>query len=298
MANPNTIIVLGPSPESYYVGHGRRHFIENMVPGFMNHAATELNVSMTRWASVSKNGQTWIEYNVAKDNFHFNGDIHQSIRDHLSGTNNKIPAEFVSFPDSDDPAHYFVKGKNGRWTATLPDYFVQRLLKIQREVPGFDNILTGVLFGKGKTNIVCSTNGFDADLDDDEVKDEGHPLYKVLLEFSTPGEGWCIERGSTLCFYDSRYFYLKFKKPNESTIRMSWNLPPPIAEKLEALREEAKKPEEQMALMQQDQMWMNLATARMNNQMQMTNAMVSIMNQGALNIRAAASGGTVVTRYY
>lgn len=47
--NPNTIVVLGPTPESYYVGYGRRHFVENMSPSFTNHAKTALNITMSRW---------------------------------------------------------------------------------------------------------------------------------------------------------------------------------------------------------------------------------------------------------
>ncbi|KAJ6569804.1 hypothetical protein DFH09DRAFT_1362972 [Mycena vulgaris] len=244
--NPNTLIVLGSSPESYFIGHGRRYSVQNMPESFTNHAKEDLSICMTPWISMSKALDTWVSYNMATAKFHFNGNINQDIRDHLSGANGKAAAEFVSFPDYDDPAHYFVKCKDaGVWNAFLADYFAQKLRKTAADVEGFDAGLTGMLFGKGKTYILMFPGGFLADVDDDEITSgpEEHPLYKVLVEHR---DGWCIVRGSTLCFYDSRYFYLKFKRPGESEIRMHWNLPPNMNAKLAELREEAQQPEDQI----------------------------------------------------
>lgn len=96
--------------------------------------------------------------------------------------NGKIAADFISFPDSEDPAFYFVKGKNeGAWTAFLPDYYIQKLTASKAEITNFDAGLTGMLFGKGKSFILMFKAGFVADLDDDEVSTEDHPLYKVCL---------------------------------------------------------------------------------------------------------------------
>ncbi|KAJ6603469.1 hypothetical protein DFH09DRAFT_1124436 [Mycena vulgaris] len=295
-ANPNTLVVLGSSPDSYFLGHGRRHFVENMPESFMTHAKTDLNVSMTLWISMSKTLNTWVSYNTATAKFHFNADINQDIRDHMSGVNGKASIEFVSFPDDEDTTHYFVKGKKeGAWSATLQDYFIQKLTETKAAVPNFDAGLTGMLFGKGKTYILMFRGGFLADLDNDEVSSKEHPLYKILDQYA---DGWCIERGSTLCFYDSTYFFLKFKKPGESGYKLHWNLPANMGEKLQELREEAQKPEEQIALMQEDQMWMQVAQTRMNGEMQMTNMIVNQMHRSALNFQAAATGGTVVERYY
>jgi hypothetical protein len=73
-----------------------------------------------------------------------------------------------------------VKGKSaGVWNAFLDDYFVQKLRKTGAEVKDFDAGLTGMLFGKGKTYILMFQAGFLADVDDDEVNSEDHPLYKV-----------------------------------------------------------------------------------------------------------------------
>ncbi|KAJ6609583.1 hypothetical protein B0H10DRAFT_2438462 [Mycena sp. CBHHK59/15] len=291
--NPNTVIVMGSSADSYFIGHGRRHFVENMSPVFTNHANTELNISMTTWVSMSKSLETWVDFNVATDKFHFNLGIKQDIRNHLSGANGKFAVDFVSFPDSDDPGHYFVNGKApGAWTAELPNYFIEKLTEMQRENPNFDTALEGMLFGKGKTHIYQFSGGFMADLDD-EITVE-HPVYKTLSEFS--GGGWCIERGSTLCFYDSRFYYLKFKQPGASTVQMRWNLPQNMSDKLAELKEVAQSPEEQMALIQEDQKWMALGQARINMQMQNTRMMVDVMKRGSLLILAAATGGTVVRR--
>lgn len=86
----------------------------------------------------------------------------------------------MSFPDSDNRGHYFIKGRpQGKWTAELPDYFAQRLSQLQRKLPDFDANITGMLFGKGKTNICLFQNGFSADLDVEIIRNADHPLYKV-----------------------------------------------------------------------------------------------------------------------
>ncbi|KAJ7173178.1 hypothetical protein C8R46DRAFT_1189554 [Mycena filopes] len=320
MADPDTLIVFGSSPESFYIGHGRRHFVENMPEGFTNHAKTALNISMTLFVSVSKSLNSWVTYNVATANFHFNANIEQDIRDHMSGVNGKSSADFVTFPDTEDPKQYFVKGKNegvwnavldtyflerltalqagkneGVWNAVLDTYFLERLTALQAEVPNFDVGLTGMLFGKGKTFICLFKGGFYADVDD-EVASDDHPLYKVLKQYD---EGWCIDRASTLCLYDSRYFFLKFKQPGQTQTKLHWNLPPDMGAKLAQLREQAQLPEEQIARMQEDQMWVNVAQTRMG-QMQINDMLNQQIHRAGLSMLAAATGGTIVetVRYY
>ncbi|KAK7044362.1 hypothetical protein R3P38DRAFT_161769 [Favolaschia claudopus] len=296
MSDPHTVIVLGSSPESYFIGHGRRHYVENMSESFTNHAKDTLNVSMTTWASVSKDLETWVTYDVATDKFHFNGSIHQDIRDHLSGTNGKSLTDFVAFPDSDDPGCYFSNGKSqGAWNAFLDQKIIDKLNEVKAGIDDFDQGIKGMIFGKGKTFILMFHAGFVAELDDEEFTDEEHPLIKVLRDHS---EGWCIERGSTLCFYDSKYFFLKFKKPGTSQTMMHWNLPIGMAEKLQDLQETAKQPEELMAIMESDQMWMKLAQSRMNMQLNMSTMMAQQMHRGGLAMLAAVTGGTVVEKPY
>ncbi|KAJ7173179.1 hypothetical protein C8R46DRAFT_1189555 [Mycena filopes] len=266
--DPATLIVFGSSPESFYIGHGRRHFVENMPDGFTNHAKTDaLTISITLWISMSKSLNSWVTHNVATTLFYFNGNIDQDIRDHISAANGKSAADFITFPDSENLTYFFVKGKKeGSWNAVLDTYFVEKLNAMQREVPNFDTGLTGMLFGKGKTFICLFKAGFLADFDD-EVK-EDHPLYKVLSQYA---EGWCIDRASTLCFYDSRYFFLKFKQPGQTQTKLYWNLPPDMGAKLAQLREQALLPEDQIARMQEDQMWINVAQTRLNGQIQVNN---------------------------
>ncbi|KAF7349960.1 hypothetical protein MVEN_01297100 [Mycena venus] len=290
---PNTLIVLGSSPDSYYIGHGRRHFVENMPDSFTEHAKKDLTISMTRWISVNKN-MDWVSYNDATENMHFNTGINQTVLDHLSGVNGKFGAEYVSFPGNEDPAHYFVKGRGqSQWSGYLDDYFIAKLLKAQKEVPNFDADLTGILFGKGKTFIIMSKTGFTAHLDDDEIpsSSEEHPLRKVLEQYS---EGWCIDRASTLCFYDSKYFFIKFRGPGESQIMMHWNLPPHMNEKLRELQELMQQPEEKLTLTQEDQMWLNVFQSRLNNGLQMSMMFANQMHRGGLGLLAVATGGTVV----
>ncbi|KAJ6595069.1 hypothetical protein DFH09DRAFT_1136119 [Mycena vulgaris] len=296
--NPNTLIVLGNSPESYFVGYGRRHFVQGMSPSFTEHARTALNITMTLWVSMSSSLDTWVDYNVAGDQFHFNADIAPDIRDHLAGANGKAAAGFVAFPDSPERGHFFVSGKaQGAWSCALPNYFIEKLTAMQREVPGFDAALTGVLFGKGRTNIVLLRDGFAADFDD-EISSTDHPLYKILAEFSEGG--WYIDRGSTLCFYDSRFYFLKFKQPGDGGVKMRWNLPRTITARLEELKTLAASPEEHAAQVQEDEAWLAVAQRRMNGQVQANDMLINTMNHAGLSFHAAASGGVIVERprYY
>ncbi|KAJ7362307.1 hypothetical protein DFH08DRAFT_840677 [Mycena albidolilacea] len=296
--NPNTLIVMGASPDSYYVGYGRRHFVQGMSPSFTNHADTALNITMTLWISMSRSLDSWVDYNVASDQFHFNADIAPDIRNHLSGTNGKCAAGFITFPDSTEIDHFFVGGKaRGAWSCKLADHFTQGLTRLQRETPNFDTEITGVLFGKGKTHILLARTGFVPDFDEDEITSTEHPLYKILAEFI---DGWCIDRGSQLCFYDSRFYFLKFTKPGDGGIKMRWNLPVTMTARLEELKVMAQDPAEHAAQVQEDEAWLAVAQRRMNGQLQANNFLVNTMNHAGLSFHAAASGGTIVERkrYY
>jgi hypothetical protein len=74
-------------------------------------------------------------------------------------------------------------------------------------------------------------------------------VKQTIQEFSeqTKADGvpWLIQKGSSLCQYDSRYFFLAFKQENNPTIQYRWNLPPEMNSKLEDLRRVADLPEEQ-----------------------------------------------------
>ncbi|KAJ7108979.1 hypothetical protein C8R43DRAFT_1043404 [Mycena crocata] len=304
MANPHTVVILGATPDSYYVGHGRRYFVENMSESFTNHAKSELNVANNQWISVNRTTEIWVEYNMATGGYRFNADMSTVAPDiyaHLTATNDKFGAQFLTFPDSADPTHFFARGRSSaQWTALLPHAHIAQIKALQVAMPDFEDALTGMLFGQGETSIVLFNNGFEAHFDEKYVNEEDHPLYKVLVEFSAPGAGWCIQLGSSLCFYDSKYYLLKFKKPGDSMVHSRWNLPLHVAAKLQELKDMAPEPEEQIALQHEAQMSMTMAMGRMNQEMQATQAMASMMTRGAMGINAIVSGGTVVetTRYY
>ncbi|KAJ7146912.1 hypothetical protein C8R44DRAFT_724619 [Mycena epipterygia] len=310
--NPNTLIVLGSSLDSYFISYGRRHFVENMSESFI--APTDRPeylhdiVDKVRIKAIAPFPRL-TQYIV-----HFNRSILPDVRDHLTDTNSKAAADFVTFPDSDNPTHYFIKGKKqGAWSAMLQNYFIQELNKMKADVRNFDAGITGMLFGKGKTHIYLFRVGFLADFDD-EIDSLEHPLYKVyivdLLDSSPKlishtcvqilvqySKGWCIERGLTQCFYDSKFFFLKFKRPGESQIKMHWNLPLNMATRLRELKEQASETagganqrgrtirhlptsnNKFAALMQEDQM---CARTRQNCEVQINNMLVNQMN---LNLR-------------
>ncbi|KAJ7061803.1 hypothetical protein C8F01DRAFT_1252582 [Mycena amicta] len=294
--NPNTLIVMGNSPDSFYVGYGRRHFVQGMSPSFTEHAKTELNVTMTLWVSMSSDLENWVDFNVASDQFHFNGNIDPNIRDHLTGTNGKTPTQFITFPDTPSSQNYFFsKGKNlGSYNCALPTHFIQHITMVKDEVgENFGRALTGVLFGKGKTSVMCFEEGFLAHFDENEVKEEDHPLYKILSEFA---DGYSIERGSSLCFYDSRFYFLKFRKRGEGVTKMRWNLPVTMTAKLQELQEIATHPEEHAAQVVEDNQWLAVAQRRMGAQMQANDMFNQTIIHAGLSFHAAASGGVIVER--
>ncbi|CAK5276934.1 unnamed protein product [Mycena citricolor] len=263
MANPVTHILFGTSPDAFYIGHGRRHHIQGMPEGFTKHAAA-LHIAMTLWISMTRDMQHWVLFNVATNQFFHNTDIPPVIRDHLGGADGKVPADFLTFSDDPDPAHFFLKGKrHASWSATLDDSLIQEILAQKRRVQGFDASVQGVLFGKGRTSLTMLPGGFIARLDGDAL-DPGHILNKTLTEFQT---GWAIERGSTLCFYDHAYFFLKFKQQHGTTVQMRWNMPPHMMQILAELREVTMGVEEQNLLMQDDEVAMGRARTRMEQSM-------------------------------
>ncbi|KAJ6626251.1 hypothetical protein B0H10DRAFT_2430024 [Mycena sp. CBHHK59/15] len=289
MTSPNILVVMGSSPDSYYLGCGRRHIVENMSASFTKHANSELNVSMTSWISMGKTLENWVDFNIATGDYHFNASLEKGILDHLSGANGKIAANFVSFPDDADPSHYFVKGKNeGAWSANLAMYFIEGLTELKQGIPNFDQNIMGILFGQGKTHIYLFKGAFGAILDGDaEAKD--HPLNKVCQEFD---EGWCIERGSTLCFYDSRYFFLKLKRPGNNAIQMRWNLPPNMGAKLAELRQVAAQPDEMLALGEENEKWAQVASQRTNGEVAAHERVIASANRAL----AYTFGGVYVER--
>ncbi|KAF7345318.1 hypothetical protein MSAN_01908600 [Mycena sanguinolenta] len=256
--SPNTLIVLGLSPDSYFIGHDRLGYLYDAMDKY------EQN-----------NGHM----------VHFNGSINQDVRDYLSGTNGKFGAEFVSFPDCDNsPFQYFLKGKNeGSWHAVLNNHLSQKIAATKAEVTNFDAAITGMLFGKGETHIMMFRAGFIATFDQ-EISDQEHPLKKVLAQYSEPG--WCIERGSTLCFYDSKYFFLKFKRPGESAIKIHWSLPPSMDTKLRQLMQKAEEPEEKTGLVHEEQMWQQVIQQRLVGQQMIMNQ----LQQMNMNMAASWSG--------
>ncbi|KAJ7596017.1 hypothetical protein C8J56DRAFT_1043116 [Mycena floridula] len=166
---------------------------------------------------------------------------------------------------------YFIKHNDGGWNAILPDKHLQNVTELKPHVENFDRAI------RGETQ------------DDPE-----HPLTKVLTEFD---KGWCLEPGSTLCPYSDRYFFLKFKKPNDNVIRMRWSLPDLMSQKFAELKELAQSPEdqaflaqEQMAEMKRQETNAALAIQRMNMQMNLNNMMNQTLINGGNSIKMASGG--------
>ncbi|KAJ7274624.1 hypothetical protein C8J57DRAFT_1312325 [Mycena rebaudengoi] len=148
------------------------------------------------------------------------------------------------------------------------------------------------LIGRLKTNgFITLGSSFMADLNAETRDNPENPLMKVLAEFE---EGWCILPGSTLCPYSDRYFFLKFKKPNDT--------------KHAELRQLAELPEDQMFLselrmadMQRQQANNALAMERLRYQAQLSNQVSqALVESGEAIRRMAMTPGTYkeVWKYY
>ncbi|KAF7291543.1 hypothetical protein HMN09_01245400 [Mycena chlorophos] len=430
MTGASTLIVLGATRNAYYVGHGRRFFVEGLPESFMEHAKNSLVISRTPWISMNNVTGAWICHDIVSGNFHFNADIDPTLRGKLAGMNG---AEFVTLPHNPDPKFHCVKSKaTGTWSAVLPDRMVSDLTATkvgERTSTTFDNSFKGILFGTGTTYLVMFNWGFLASLDDDVRLDSEHPLNQILKQFntgwglehgstlsSTPWismnnvtgawicldeatkewhfsanidenlrgmlsgancaefvtyphdsrttfycakgketgawnamlspsmflklqliklqvgsddfniafmgmifgkgktyivlfesgfyahlddevesrgsehplyailqkheKGWCIERGSMLSSFDSRYYFLKLRQPGSDVVEMHWNLPPLVAEKLNELRKTAESPEEREALAQQEATSSSLLENQVRMQMQ-ANSMSAFAAQNA-----------------
>ena len=89
------------------------------------------------------------------------------------------------------------------------------------------------------------------------VQSGSFPFFHILLTCSFQAikpfdedntQVWIVDKGSSMCLYDDRYYFLKFKKDNSGTIQLRYNLPPAMDQKLKELVELARTPEEQQGV--------------------------------------------------
>ncbi|KAJ7820297.1 hypothetical protein B0H14DRAFT_3735715 [Mycena olivaceomarginata] len=268
---PNTLVVFGANEDAFFIGHGRRHTFQGVPERFAEQVqGVDLPITQMAWISFDPTGTKYIAKNDNREQFYHSTDISKDLIGRLK-TNG-----FVTLGSSDN---YFIKHKNG-WHARLPPKILNNLQQLKPHVPNFDSVITG----PGITLNI---------------------LMKVLAEFD---EGWCILPGSTLCPYSDRYFFLKFKKPNDTVIRMKWFLPDSMKQKHAELRQLAELPEDQMFLselrmadMQRQQANNALAMERLRYQAQLSNQVSrTLVESGEAIRRMAMSPGTYkeVWKYY
>ncbi|KAJ7123939.1 hypothetical protein C8R43DRAFT_1111785, partial [Mycena crocata] len=214
---PNTLVVFGKDTESFYVGHGRRHAFQGMPVSFTEETGESgaLSITETAWISFGPSGEKHIARNDVRKETRFSINISEAVVNHLKTKGlERVPTHMNNL----------------------------NILKKHVGDAKFDSIIKGLLFGHDKSHIFLTVGGFIADVNEETKNDPDHPLTKVLLEFD---EGWCLQPGSMLCPYSDRYFFLKFKKPNDSVIQSRWSLPDLMAQKLSELKELANSPEDQ-----------------------------------------------------
>lgn len=209
------------------------------------------------------------KHNLHSD--HFDKELDPVIRAHLEGSDGKPPSNYVTFPS--EAGSYFIKHvARGGWFANLEPPYINRVTEMREKYDAFDLGLTGIVFGKDTTHIYVHETGFVAFLCD-EAQDPGHILHKVcfclysksylsippaqtLAEFSemnvddNSGTPWLLLPRSQLCTYDSRYFFLAFKKSDSHMVQYRWNLPEEMNDRFDDLRRTAELPDERHGMSQ------------------------------------------------
>lgn len=66
---------------------------------------------------------------------------------------------------------------------------------------------------------------------------------QLMNEYVYRQPAWTIERGSVLCPWNIDYFFLKFKDPQSTQIKMHWSLPSSMDAHLNELWAAAETPE-------------------------------------------------------
>ncbi|KAJ6555957.1 hypothetical protein B0H19DRAFT_1151631 [Mycena capillaripes] len=290
---PNTLVVFGANEDSFFLGHGRRHSFQGVPEEFATEVqGVDLPVSQTDWISFDPTGTKYIAKNDNRKQFCHSTGLSEDLIGHVKAN----VASFITLGSDDN---YFIKHNNG-WNARLLPKHLTNISKLKPQVANFDSAIRGLLFGHEQTHIFLFVGGFMADLNEETQNDAEHPLTKVMIEFD---EGWCLEPGSTLCPYSDRYFFLKFKKPNDTVIQTRWSLPDPMSQKLAELQQLAESPEDQMFLtqlrmadMQRQQTETALAMQRLRFQSQMNDMLCQTMIQGGNSIKMA-TGGYEMRRY-
>ncbi|KAJ7912012.1 hypothetical protein B0H13DRAFT_2008274 [Mycena leptocephala] len=291
---PNTLVAFGANEDSFFLGHGRRHTFRGVTDEFAAQVqGVDLPITQTEWISFDPTGTKYIAKNDDRKQFCHSTDISQDLIGHLK-TNG---GSFITLGSGDN---YFIKHNKG-WNARLPPKHLENIVQLKPVVNNFDSALRGLLFGHEQSHIFLFTGGFVSDLNEETQNDAEHPLTKVLTEFD---EDWCIEPGSTLCPYSDRYFFLKFKKPNDTVIQMRWSLPNSMSEELAELKQLAESSEDQIFLtqlrmvdMQRQQTQAALAMQQLRMQSQLNDMVCNSIIQGGNSIKLATGGWVELPRY-
>lgn len=306
------LVIFGPSPQSYVVATGRRFFCEGMPESLDNSLSSGIAIMQVDWISIDSEGKTWVAHDYVTEHYHFDKELDPVIRTHLEGSDGKPPSNYVTFPS--EAGSYFIKHvARGGWFANLEPPYINRVTEMREKYDAFDLGLTGIVFGKDTTHIYVHETGFVAFLCD-EAQDPGHILHKTLAEFSemnvddNSGTPWLLLPRSQLCTYDSRYFFLAFKKSDSHMVQYRWNLPEEMNDRFDDLRRTAELPDERHAiglaemkiqLQQQQTMMMQqqLVASQIAMQQKTASMIASIENQGMKAVMAAASGRSLVYEY-
>ncbi|KAJ7843005.1 hypothetical protein B0H14DRAFT_3139757 [Mycena olivaceomarginata] len=105
---PNTLVVFGANPDSFYLGHGRRHSFQNMPDAFAKQVqGVELPITQTSWISFNPTGTKFIARNEGPEAVH----VQHRCPDLIT----HIKDDGVAFATLGIDDSYFVKHRQGGW---------------------------------------------------------------------------------------------------------------------------------------------------------------------------------------
>ncbi|PPQ92998.1 hypothetical protein CVT25_000198 [Psilocybe cyanescens] len=284
------VIAFGSSPDVYYIGLGMRYYMAGM-PESVRPTIQKLPAIQLQWMSIEEDG-SWATREGYGCRTEFSTSVTQGAIDKIKA----FPAaDYVTFGPTKSIFCAITPGQG--WAGSMADEQIEKLREMQASVGGedvFNQGLKGILFGKGMTMIFMFKGGFSYYTDSEA---EGGKMESLLNEYIYRQPAWTLERGSTLCPWNVDYYFLKFKDPESSTIKMFWSLPQSMADNLADLQATLATPEAQQAIANHEQLGLVLATS---NYVQYTNGWPVYFTQN-LSIAAAnalrVSTGAYVYRW-
>lgn len=228
---PIAVVAFGSSESSFYIGCGMRYHAIG-VPNNLAQTLPKKPPKDMAWLSMDGTATAWILREKNRHLFYHSPNLPTAVVKSLK------EATYVTLGPTKD--WYFVGLGEGQWTANLPEAELEVSNRVRAGMGAkFYSTLTGIVFGKGATVLLMfqdTIRGFV----DTEVG--GTDLFELVKEHVEEGR-WSLEPGSSICQWNTNFFYLIFKNKVTGDMKIRWNLPDTMHTKLVKLLEYTVTPQ-------------------------------------------------------